>query len=234
MQLIQPRQFEEPSPCPYLPDRQKRCEYFLAAHLDAAELAVLLAAGWRKFGPHYFRPACEGCRLCLPLRVPTATFAPSRSQRRVLRNNAALRVEFGPLHFSERIFEIYRAHAAARFGQDTELDDFLLSFYLPSCPTLQTEIYRGEELLAVGFLDRAADALSSVYFCFDPRHTDLGLGTFGALVEIDYARRLGLPWYYLGYFVPGCRSMAYKDLFRPREHYDWANETWSPVAGPEQ
>jgi arginine-tRNA-protein transferase len=231
MQLLRPRQLEEPSPCPYLPGRQKRCEYFLADGVAPAELSALLADGWRKFGPYYFRPACEGCRLCLPLRVPTTDFAPSRSQRRLLRRDASLRVEFAPLRFVPRIFELYRAHAAERFGQEADLEDFLFSFYSPSCPALQSEVYLGDELVAVGFLDRAADALSSVYFCYDPRHSGLGLGTFGALAEIEHARALGLPWYYLGYYVPGCGRMAYKDHFRPRQHLDRTTGAWREIAG---
>jgi arginine-tRNA-protein transferase len=232
MQLLRPRQLEEPAACPYLPGRQKRHEFFLATGLEPAELSALLAAGWRKFGPYFFRPACDGCRRCLPLRVATAGFAPSRSQRRLLRKGAELRVEFAPLRFSPRIFDIYRDHAAARFGQPAELDEFLLNFYLPSCPALQSEIYRGDELVAVGFLDRGADALSSVYFCFDPRHADLGLGTFGALAEIAHARALGLPWYYLGYFVAGTPRLAYKDHFRPRQHYRWETQEWVALNGP--
>jgi len=71
-----------------------------------------------------------------------------------------------------------------------------------------------------------ADSLSSVYFFFDPDYSKLGIGTFSILKEIEHARSLDLPYYYLGYYVPGCDSMEYKDSFRPREHYDWEEKRW--------
>ncbi len=230
MKLLQTLQFDEPSPCPYLPDRQKRYEYFLGAGLNAEELGQLLAQGWRKFGLYYFRIACDGCRSCIPLRVPVASFEPSRSQRRVLTGGQGLRVSFGPLRFDERAFQIYRDHSRERFGDEAALDDFLYNFFLPSCPCLQSEIHLGDELVGVGFLDQGSDGLSSVYFCFDPRHTHLNIGTYSALQEIAYARSLGLDYYYLGYYVPGCGRMAYKDSFRPREHFDWQTGSWRLAA----
>ncbi len=229
MQIIQPQQRDALEACPYLPERQKQFEYFLAGHLSQQELSHVLAEGWRKFGIYYFKPACPGCRQCIPLRVPTGRFAPSRSQRRILRRNAHLRVRFAPLRFSDRAFAIYRDHSRQRFDLEPSLEDFLHGFYLPSCPGLQSEIYLDDELVAVGFLDRGTDALSSVYFCFDTRYAHLNLGTYGALQEIAYARQLGLSYYYLGYFVPGCASMAYKDLFRPRQHFDWGSQLWAEV-----
>lgn len=230
MQMIQLCQLDELAPCPYLPGRQKRFEFFLARQVDPAELSQLLAAGWRKFGPYYFRPACPGCRECIPLRIPVRDFAPSRSQRRLLRRNTSLRVAFSPLRYSDRIFAIYRDHARARFEQDADIEEFLFNFFLPSCPALQSEFYLDETLAGVGFLDRSADALSSVYFCFDPAHSRLGLGTYSVLREIAHARSLGLTYYYLGYFVPGCRPMDYKDHFHPREHFDWQTGCWRLAA----
>lgn len=229
MQLLRPISRDALEPCPYLPGREKQFEYFFAVSLSGTELAGLLAEGWRKFGPYFFRPACPGCRQCVPVRVPVKSFAPSRSQRRVLRCNQDLQVRFGPLRYRERIFELYRKHSLQRFGIDSTPNDFASYFYLPSCPVLQSEVYRGEQLIAVGFLDQASDALSSVYFCFDPEFADRSLGIFGALVEIEHARRLGLDFYYLGYLVDGCPSMHYKDHFRPRQYYDWETRAWQDV-----
>jgi len=229
MLLVQPPQLEEVSPCPYLPGRRKRYEFFLASRLSAEEVAGCLDGGWRKFGPYYFRPSCPDCRLCIPLRVPTATFVPSRSQRRVLRQNRDLQVTFGPLRPDDRLFALYRAHSRIRFGREVGREEFLLNFYLPSCPSLQTEIRLDGDLVGAGLLDAGSDCLSSVYFFFDPRLSGRSLGIFSALLEIGHARHLGLPFYHLGYFVPGCASMAYKDHFRPREHYDWSRRSWQSV-----
>jgi leucyl-tRNA---protein transferase len=226
MQIIQPAQMEEISECPYLPGRRKRYEFFLAGFLTAGEIAALLAEGWRKFGFYFFRPACPDCRLCIPVRTATDLFTPSRSQRRVLRRGEGLRVEFGELQMRERIFEIYRKHSLHRFAQEANRDDFLFNFYLPSCPSIQTEIYLGNELIGAGFLDRGGDCLSTVYFCYDLRFSRLSPGIFSALKEVEHARSLGLPYYYLGYWVPGCSRMAYKENFRPREYFDWQSRRW--------
>jgi arginine-tRNA-protein transferase len=94
---------------------------------------------------------------------------------------------------------------------------------------MQTEIRQGQELIAVGFLDRGNDCLSSVYFCFDPAWIRLSLGIFGALQELSQARFLGMDWYYLGYYVPGCPRMAYQDHFRPRQHFHWGRGEWRTV-----
>lgn len=231
MELLQPPALEAAEPCPYLPDREKRYEYFLARDLDRGEVSVLLAAGWRKFGLYFFRPACPGCRQCIPIRVDVNAFQPSRSQRRLLRRGAELTARFRPPSPAPDLFRIYRAHAAARFGSGADYEEFLLLFFLPSCPGLQSEIYQGDELVAAGFLDRGNDSLSSIYFCFDPAYSRFRPGVLGALLEIEKARQLGLAWYYLGYYVPGSPRMTYKDHFRPRQHYDWQRGEWLSVAG---
>lgn len=232
MQLYQPTRLGEPSPCPYLPGRSFVPEYFLATGLTAAELAELLVAGWRKFGSYFFRPVCPDCRQCIPLRVATKRFTPSASQRRILRRNADLQVQCNPLCPSEAGFALYQAHHRERFGQESDIEGFVASFYQPSAPGLQLELRLEGELVGLGILDLANDGLSSVYFCFDPRHSRRNLGTFGALQELALARQLGLPWYYLGYFVPGSARMAYKDHFRPRQHYDWTGRLWQEVTTP--
>jgi leucyl-tRNA---protein transferase len=232
MNLYQPRQFDELAPCPYLPDRQRQWEFFLAGQVSAAEIDLLLAAGWRKFSYYFFRPVCPDCRSCTPLRVPVADFRPSRSQRRLLRSGSALRMTFGPLCPSERSYAIYRDHSLVRFGQQSSPEDFIATFYRPSCPAMQSELYLGEEQIGLGFLDRGTDSLSSVYFCFDPHYAHLQPGTFSILGEIAHAAQLGLRYYYLGYYVPGCPSMIYKDHFRPRQHFRWQEQIWLQVATP--
>jgi len=229
MQLLRATAIENAEPCPYLPGREKRYESFYAIDLDAVELSGFLNTGWRKFGPYFFRPACDGCRSCIPLRVDVNAFVASRSQRRVLRRNLDLTAQFGPLHPSEQIYDLYCRHGAERFGTFSTTEEFACLFYLPPCPTLQTELRLDDELLGVGWLDCASDALSSVYFCFDPHHASRRLGTLSILHEIALCQERGLSWYYLGYYVPGCPVMAYKDQFLPRQHYDWDNSVWRAV-----
>ncbi len=216
----------ELSLCPYLPDRKKQIKYFLASKLDESEVSFLLAKGWRKFGVYFFQPSCPDCRECIPLRVLTSKFKPSKSQRRNLKKNTDIEVVFAPLKFSERAFEIYKTHSHQRFSQECNLEEFITNFYSPSTPCLQSEFYLNGELIGLGFLDRGKDCLSSVYFIYDTKYSHLGLGTYSVLEEIKYTRSLGLQYYCLGYYIRACQKMAYKNNFKPSEHYDWLQDKW--------
>jgi arginine-tRNA-protein transferase len=226
MYLLQKPKLDTISSCSYLANRTKQFQYFFAKGVSEFDISFLLAQGWRKFGFYYFRPMCPNCRECIPLRVLVNQFKPSKSQRRSLKRNEAIRVEFGPLVFSQRAFEIYQDHSQYRFDQESNLENFLTNFYTLSCPGLQSEYYLDDRLIAIGYLDRGVDCLSSVYFVYDTSYTKLGLGTFSILKEIEYTKTLGLSYYYLGYYIRDCHSMSYKDRFKPREHFNWSVGEW--------
>jgi len=250
MILLKERELDDLSPCPYMEDNAKQFEYFLAHRLDENEIAHLLREGWRKFGIYFFRPKCPGCNDCIPIRVLAQDFAPTKSQRRNLKKNEDVVVTFGDPVFSPRAYEIYQRHSRERFSQESGPELFIHNFYTPSCPYLQSSYYFKDELIGVGFLDRGIDCLSTVYFFFDPGYSQMGIGTFSILKEIEYARSqitsrslnfksafsilkeieyarsLGLSYYYLGYYIAACERMIYKDRFAPREHYNWTNRKW--------
>jgi len=216
----------EQESCPYLDNRKLIFEYFFARDLSKEELEEYLSKGWRKFGLYYFRPRCPDCRSCQPIRIPVATFSPSKSQRRVLNKGYEITVRIKDLYYSDEIYEIYENHSINRFGKDTTIEDFRNSFYIESCPSLQSEYYLKDKLIAVGYLDYSSKALSSVYFMYNCNYTDLNLGTFSALKEIELSRNLGLSYYYLGYYIEENRSMSYKNRFRPYEIMNWHTEKW--------
>lgn len=219
-------EFSPPMPCPYLPDRVLVYASFYADSLDCRELAWFLSRGWRKFGHNFFRPACPGCRECIPLRVPVERFRPSRSQQRVLRRCAHLRVTFGPLRYESALFDLYHMHSRVRFGQENSFEDFAASLHSVSCPALLSRYEEDGRLVGAGYLDRSGDGLSSVYFVYDPEVSRLSLGIFSVLREIGETAALGLPYYYLGYVVPGCERMAYKARFAPHQLYRWEDGLW--------
>lgn len=219
-------EFSPPMPCPYLPEKVLVYSTFHADSLTADELSTLLSRGWRKFGHSFFRPACPGCRACVPLRVPVARFRPSRSQRRVLRRCADVRVDFGPLRYESALFDLYHTHSHVRFGEEHSFEDFAASLHSPSCPAMLSRYEIDGRLVGAGYLDIGSDGLSSVYFTYDPAFSRLSLGVFSALCEIAETARLGLPYYYLGYHVPGCDRMAYKAAFRPYQFFDWNDGAW--------
>lgn len=207
--------------CVYLPGRLARVRAYHTEKLPAGLFCGFLDAGFRRSGLVIYQPICPGCRACVAIRVPTGRFQPSRSQRRCLRRNADLRVSVGQPQATDEKYELYRRYLAGRFpggpmsdGRE-EYEQFL---YESPVETIEC-CYRdaGGRLLAVGICDVCSRSLSSVYFYFEPSERRRGLGTYGALYEIELARRAGIPWYYLGYWVKGCGAMEYKSRFRPYE-----------------
>jgi leucyl-tRNA---protein transferase len=215
-----------PDTCPYLPDQHALMEVFIASEVSAAELAMLLEKGWRKFGHQYFRPACPACKKCIPLRVLADKITPSASQLKILNRNRDTEVRIGPLEFRPEIFEVYKDHSLFKFKKASDIDEFIESFYQTSCPSLQAEYYVQGQLAAVGFIDQAENALSSVYFAYRHEFSRKGPGIFSVLKECAFTASLGLAYYYLGYWIADNRSMEYKGRFWPHELYDWTTEKW--------
>lgn len=227
-----------PSVCPYFPERQALLDEAWAMEpVDGAELDELLAHGWRHFSGYFFRDACPECLACIPLRVPVYSFEPSRGQRRVLRNNAdtafeIMRVPDLPATVFDEALAVYDAFGQGRYGKPpVDAEQFKLTFFSSPTPTFVSLCRVGGKLAGVGFLDRGATTLSTIYFAFDPAFAELSPGTFSILREIQWAREQGLAWYYLGYWIPGHAAMDYKALIRPHQRMDWAAETWSDAPG---
>ena len=218
----------ESTNCPYLEEQRARFENFFALELSPEETDFILNSGWRKFGPHFFRPQCEKCQACTPLRVLTDSFVATKEQRRVLKKGRELKSTFGPLEYEPRYFELYRQHSIEKFKSIpiTSEQDFFESFFIPSTPSLLHRIEYDGELVAAGLLDKGELSLSSVYFFYDPSFSKYSLGTLSALREIEYARTSALPHYYLGYYIKENKHMSYKARFSPYQLYDWYNQTW--------
>ncbi len=227
MILLQEPRFSYYGVCPYFEDAQCRFEYFYARDLDGAELDELFKRGWRKFGTYFFRPECGRCRRCVPLRILVEEFAPTKSQRRVMRKGAEIEVEFREPEYRDEIFEIYRDHSSNRFGRESDKTDFMEAFYTPSCPSLQSEYRLHGELVAVGFIDVSLDALSSVYFVYKTKYEQYRMGTYSLVREIEHAASRGMKYYYLGYYIKETGRMSYKNHFHPNEKFDWINQVWT-------
>jgi arginine-tRNA-protein transferase len=227
MVILQEKELTTLEQCPYLKDERQRLEYFYAIDVTAEELDELLEEGWRKFGVYFFRPDCPGCNKCISIRIPVKSFSPSKSQRRIFRKNAQTEAAFSPLHFDEEIFDIYCEHSRARFGMDVSFEDFISAYYIPSCPSIQSEYRADGRLFAAGFLDVSTRGLSSVYFVYRPDYSRLRPGIFSILREICYAAALGLEYYYLGYWVEGNPRMEYKNSLAGGEKHDRERGVWS-------
>lgn len=214
--------------CPYLENLNECHEFFFAEQIKKEEMDFLLAKGWRKFGQFLFRPRCPSCNKCIPLRIITNEFSLTKSFRRVSNRNKDVIVEFGPLQYSEEHFRIYRKHSKVRFDdkQIEKEEDFKQTFYSYTGTQIMSEFFLDGKLIAFGILDRGTNSLSSVYFVYDPALSKRGLGNFGVIKEIEYARARKMDFYYLGYWISENKSMKYKASFRPYETYSWIKKTW--------
>lgn len=205
--------------CPYLPDKQSRYRGFAVEALPPGAYQRLMDAGFRRSGQVLYQPNCRGCRECVPLRVPTRGFLPSATQRRCWRRNADLVVAVGALEVTVEKLELYnRYNTIWHQGPALTRESFAEAFYSSCVETLEIT-YRDPsgQLLAVGLCDTEPESLSSVYFYFAPEASARGLGTYGALWELDYAARREIPFYYLGYWIASCGAMNYKAKFGPHE-----------------
>ncbi len=208
-------------PCPYLPDKVSTLRFgdgFAAAPF----YRLLLDSGYRRSGGYVYRPVCAACNECKVIRVPVAAFRKSKSQRHVWnRGQRVFEASIWPPACTAEKLEVYRRYLEFQHGKaDDAAPDRYAAFLVDTClggRTIELQLRAQGRLAGVGILDRVGDALSSVYFYFDPDFARLSPGTYSALCEIDLARRWGLAYYYLGYYIRECRQMNYKIRFRPCE-----------------
>ncbi len=216
--------------CAYLKDRSWALEMFTAPRSDAAYRA-LLETNHRRSGWTVYRPVCRGCTACLPLRVPVATFQPTKSQRKALNRNRDVTVELGPLEPTEEKRRLHDAFVRARFadrdGGFGSLAEYAQCFGTSPVTTREMRLRVGDRLVGLGIVDLLPDVVSSVYFFFDPTEARRSLGTFSALREVELARETGRRYVYLGYWIAGCREMDYKARFRPCEVL--RDGAWTPL-----
>jgi arginine-tRNA-protein transferase len=219
-----------PQPCPYLPGRFERKLFTHLTH-EKSPLLVdnLLRGGFRRSQNIAYMPYCEGCQGCVSVRVLVDEFELSRSMRRVLDANRDLvpqRLQATPTSEQYSLFRAYIDERHADGGMaDMSVLDYAMMVEDSIIDTFMTE-YRLEPegaaagrppLVAVALCDRLSDGVSMVYSFYDPEAARRGLGTFMILDHIAHARRLGLPYVYLGYWIGGSAKMSYKQRFQPQE-----------------
>jgi leucyl-tRNA---protein transferase len=208
-----------PSPCPYLPGRLSRLVLLRPRELTPGLYHLFMDLNFRRLGEAVYRPQCDGCAECRQLRVLVPRFRPSRAQRRCLARNADTVVTLGDPVPTREKHAVYRRYLRSRHqgemtGSWSEFCDFLYRG-----PSLAREVvYRFEgRLLGAGIVDVEPEAMSAVYFYFDPDLASRSPGTFNVLWLIGECRRQGIPWLYLGYYVEGSRTMSYKGAYRPHQ-----------------
>jgi arginine-tRNA-protein transferase len=211
-----------PYACSYLPTQIARSQVATPARLiDQSAYSQLLRLGFRRSGLFVYRPWCDSCRACLPVRLPVERLALTRSQRRAWRRHASLEARVRPLRYDETHYRLYvryqtRRHPGSGMAEDSgeQYSQFLLASPLE---THLLEFVENGALRMVSIIDMLDDGLSAVYTFFDPDVPGASFGVYNILWQARFCRSLNLPYLYLGYWIRDTHKMAYKANFQPLE-----------------
>ncbi|EQB15790.1 arginyl-tRNA-protein transferase [Novosphingobium lindaniclasticum LE124] len=232
-----------PAPCPYLPGRSERKVFteLKGPHADSLNDA-LGRIGFRRSQTVAYRPSCLDCNACISVRVVAGEFAPSGTQKRLLKRNGDLVATVcRPWSTSEQ-FDLLQRYLAVRHpeGGMTAMDEVDFADMVEHTPVTSYVIEYREpssdgitpgRLVGACLTDRQCDGLSMIYSFYDPHHDRQGLGTYIILDHIDRATDMGLTYVYLGYWVEGAPRMQYKVRFRPMEKLGRAG--WERISSEE-
>jgi arginine-tRNA-protein transferase len=219
----------EPHACSYL-DNRTAISLFAdpTVTMTMAVYSRLADYGFRRSGSHIYAPNCPHCQSCIPIRLPVDHFRPNRSQRRVLNKNIHVTVKCLPAAFYQEHFELYQRYIKHRHAgssmENPSTDEYIHFLSSNWSETYFYEFRENNRLLAVTVADKLNQGLSAVYTFFDPAYETRGLGNFAVLWLVQEARSLQLRWVYLGYWIPTCKKMQYKSVFRPAEIF--SNGRW--------
>jgi len=218
--------------CSYLPDK-KASTMFVdpKAQINQQMYSQLSQLGFRRSGNHYYRPHCNHCNACIPIRLPVDRFRASRSQKRVLKKNVDTQCQIMAPDFHEDHYLLYEKYIIERHADGDMFPpgrDQYRAFLIDCHANTQfVEFSIDNRLAGIAVIDQLQDGLSAIYTFFDPAFDAFSLGTYAILWQINETRRRNLKYLYLGYFIKHCRKMAYKSAFKPFEariNDQWMNE----------
>jgi arginine-tRNA-protein transferase len=228
-------------PCSYIAGNSQTIHYKVIQNSTKEQCEALILRGWRRFGQMYFRPVCSNCTACESLKIDVENYVFSKSERRILRKNSHLTTYVRhPSISGEHLELFYRYHAYKHYTREWDAPKIDPKNYRSSFVNghgdfgYEVLYFEGEKLIAVDLIDILDEGISSLYCYYDPHYSHFSLGKYTLLEQIALAKRLGLKWIYLGYYVQGCQSLEYKATYapllqlqgRPEEE---ENPSWNPL-----
>jgi len=218
-----------PYSCSYLPDVQARSQVASPAFLiNSTVYSELVMQGFRRSGTHTYRPCCDRCNACVPLRVQAKEFIANRSQRRAWNKHSNLDTILQPLQNNPEHYDLYQRYQSARHkdgGMDNEDHESYQNFLLQShVDSILVEFREQDVLRMVSVIDLLNDGLSSIYTFFEPDLPNTSYGIYNVMWQIELCRKLDLDYVYLGYWIAQSRKMSYKIHYRPAQGL--INGTW--------
>ena len=193
--------------------------------------AQLIEQGFRRSGDQVYRPQCDECSACIPVRLSVEHFKPNRSQKRCLLRNRQIQVEVKPALFDWAHYELYIRYQMIRHGSGdmakASPEEYLSFLGSSWCETQFVEFSINDELAAIAVVDEFEHALSAVYTFFDPKFASASLGVYAVLWQIDQARKQNKEFLYLGYWIKACQKMRYKSDYQPLQVFSgqqWTDE----------
>jgi|SRR5450830_77544 len=214
--------------CGYLPNKLAQSLIATPQHLVNAETySSLIQQGFRRSGKFAYRPHCEICQECIPVRIILQDFIPNRSQKRAYKQHQNLVTTILPVAFYAEHYALYAAYQKARhandeLNQDDKPDENDVEQYRhflceTNVESVMVEFRENEQLKMVSVIDLVHDGISAVYTFYETSDAKASLGTFNVLWQIEWAKSLNLPYLYLGYWIKDSKKMAYKQNFMPLE-----------------
>lgn len=220
--------------CSYLPGRQASSLFVdPETEMTANVYSALIQQGFRRSGNYVYTPYCKKCHDCIPVRLNVRDFTLSRSQKRCKNKNNQVSVIAKTPQYDETHFQLYCKYVKSRHpggGMDEPNDDKYLEFLTSQWSnTTFFEFHEAGTLIGVAATDIVINGLSAVYTFFDPssEYQKRSLGVFSIIWQAEEARRRGMKWLYLGYWIHNCNKMNYKDKYQPLEYY--YNHQWHIV-----
>ncbi len=212
----------KPHPCSYI-EGEEATTVFVdpTAAIDIELYGQLSLLGFRRSGPHLYRPQCAKCQACVSCRIPVEQFTPNRGQRRCWKKNQDISIQVVNEISTSEHFDLYARYIGSRHTEGDmypptreQYQSFLTSEW---GSTQFWEFRLGDQLIGVSVCDHFENALSAVYTFFDPDFNERGLGKFAVLAQVERAKLWGLGYVYLGYWIKQCGKMNYKTQYRPLE-----------------